>query len=665
MTSHAPSPQALLRKAFETHQQRRFGEAIALYRAVLAGDRANFDALQLLGLCLYQAGQPQEALRHLDAALGLRQDVASVFNHRGIVRRALGRPVEALADFDAALALKPGLADASYNKGNALKDLGRLTEAQACYEQALTLQPGRFEILMNLAGVLGERGRHQDALARYEEAIARNPLAAEAHVYRGLMLHHLGRFAEAVASHDSAIRIAPRHAEALSGRGDSLKELGRLDEALANCDAAIALKPLLAEAHCSRANVLKQMKRFADALASYEQAIALKSDYAEAHSNRGVTLNELKRHAEALASFDRAIALKPFSAEAHSNRGIALGRLNRIEEALASYDTAIGIDGHAEARFNKALLLLSRGDYRAGFALYRARWDRKEPGSAALQTRLPAWDGAPGAGRVLLWAEQGVGDEIFHASMLSLIPKDGISLTLAADRRLHPVFARAFPDVALLDRAAQADPINEGFDAQAPIADLGGILNVTAARLAERRYPFLAADRQRRDALQEANPILTRKPVCGIAWKSANKQFGAEKSIALSDLAPLLKSTGISFVNLQYGDVSADIAEAQSLLGASVHQLAGLDVFADIDGLLAAIDACDVVLTTSNLTAHLAGALGKPAAVLVPSGSGRIWYWHEGPSSPWYPSLRLFSQADNRDWSHAIRQAADWIRENI
>ncbi|MCA3575300.1 MAG: tetratricopeptide repeat protein [Aestuariivirga sp.] len=665
MTSSSPPTAALLRGAFQKHQAGQLREAIALYRAVLQRDARNFDALQLLGLCLYQNGEPQEALKHLDAALGLRRDVASVFNHRGIVRRALGRPAEALGDFDAALALKPGLADALYNKGNALKDLGRLNEAQTCYERALEHQPGRFEILMNLAGVLGEGGRHHDALTRYEEAIARNPLAAEAHVYRGLMLHRLMRFSEAVASHDSAIRIAPRHAEAHSGRGDSLRELGRLDEALASCDAAIALKPGLAEGHCSRANVLNRMKRFDEALASYDRAIALKPDYAEAHSNRGVMLNELKRHAEALESFDRAIALKPAYAEAHSNRGIALGRLNRIEEALASYDTAIGIDGHAEARYNKGLLLLSRGDYRAGFALYRARWQRKEPNSAPLETRLPSWEGEPSAGHVLLWAEQGVGDEIFHASMLSLIPRDGVTLTLAADRRLHPVFARSFPGIGLLDRAAQAHPINEGFDAQAPVADLGGILNLTAAKLAERRYPFLAADMHRRDALREANPVLTRKRVCGIAWKSANKQFGEEKSIALSDLAPLLTSPDISFVNLQYGDVSADIADAETLLGARVHRLAGLDVFADIDGLLAAIDACDVVLTTSNVTAHLAGAIGKPAAVLVPSGSGRIWYWHEGPSSPWYPSLRLFSQADNRDWSQAIHQAAGWIRENI
>jgi ADP-heptose:LPS heptosyltransferase len=96
-----------------------------------------------------------------------------------------------------------------------------------------------------------------------------------------------------------------------------------------------------------------------------------------------------------------------------------------------------------------------------------------------------------------------------------------------------------------------------------------------------------------------------------------------------------------------------------------VHQAEGVDVFSDIDGLLALIDACHVVLTTSNVTAHLAGAIGKKAAVLLPSGKGRLWYWHDQPQSIWYPSLSLFSQTDNGDWSDPILKASNWIRNSV
>jgi ADP-heptose:LPS heptosyltransferase len=86
-----------------------------------------------------------------------------------------------------------------------------------------------------------------------------------------------------------------------------------------------------------------------------------------------------------------------------------------------------------------------------------------------------------------------------------------------------------------------------------------------------------------------------------------------------------------------------------------VHRIEGLDVREDIDGLTALIDACDTVVTTSNVTVHLAGALGKTGAVLVPHARGRPWYWHEGDGrSLWYPTLELFPQDESSDWSRPI-----------
>jgi ADP-heptose:LPS heptosyltransferase len=84
----------------------------------------------------------------------------------------------------------------------------------------------------------------------------------------------------------------------------------------------------------------------------------------------------------------------------------------------------------------------------------------------------------------------------------------------------------------------------------------------------------------------------------------------------------------------------------------------------DIDGLTALIDACDTVVTASNVTAHLAGAIGKRTAVLVPNSKGRLWYWHEGEErSLWYPSLRLFCQDDPVDWTRQIEACARWFRD--
>ena len=150
----------------------------------------------------------------------------------------------------------------------------------------------------------------------------------------------------------------------------------------------------------------------------------------------------------------------------------------------------------------------------------------------------------------------------------------------------------------------------------------------------------------------------------GLSWKSSNRRFGPEKSLRLVDLAPVLAGPGLRFMNLQYGEVAPDIAAAQAELGIGVHEAAGLDIYNDIDGLLALVDACDVVVTTSNLTAHLAGALGKRAVVLVPAGRGCLWYWQGGTNDLWYPSLTRVAQPRIGDWQPAITAAAAWVREN-
>jgi len=153
---------------------------------------------------------------------------------------------------------------------------------------------------------------------------------------------------------------------------------------------------------------------------------------------------------------------------------------------------------------------------------------------------------------------------------------------------------------------------------------------------------------------------------CGLAWKSQNKKFGEEKSIDLEKFAPILKITHLEFINLQYGEVDSEIQKVRSRFGVNVHQVEGVDVYNDIDSLLALIDACDIVVTTSNLTAHLAGSIGKKGCVFVPISKGRIWYWHiTDVNSFWYPSLRMFYQGDRCDWTDTILQAKEWIEKNV
>lgn len=624
-----PSPHALLTQGLALHRQGSLSAALECYGRLLGQEPGHGPALKLMAELHLQAKRYQDALDLLDRLLELHRQDATAFNNRGIALSALGRMDEALQSYAQALRIDPGYAEAHYNRGNAQMRLARAEEALSSFEQAVRLRPGFAQACHNRGVALEQLGRREEALAAYLQAVAAQPDYGQAHLCAGRIHAEAKRFELALACFTEALRSEPQHAEAHNLRGLALQSL----------------------------------QRFEDALASHTRATQIQPGYGEAHYNRGLALSALKRFDEARQSFERARDLMPGFADAYLNLGNSLEDLRRFEQALATYDEALRVQpGYAEALNNRALLRLSLQRFPEGFSDYRHRWQSKAFAGQHLRTTLPSCRPGNFQGKVLLWAEQGLGDEIFFAGLIRHARRPGIRLTLSADRRLHPIFRRAFPEVRLLDRAMlMGTGVNEGYDAQAPIGDLAHLLQLDAAELAADRGPYLTANPQRKHRLMASMPVFEAPLVCGLAWQSANRQLGAEKSLRLQDLGDLLQSPGIGVVNLQYGAVADEIAAAERQFGARIHQAEELDVFHDIEGLLALIDACDVVVTASNVTAHLAGALGKKAAVLVPHGRGRLWYWHlDEERSFWYPSLRLFRQRDPRNWHAPVQDCVQW-----
>lgn len=637
----------------------QYPAALEHYDAALRIDPAMLVAWNNRGLVLARMGRMADAAASFTEAIRRSDGFAPAFYNRADALASLRRFDDALRDYDRAIALKPDFAEAHCNRANALLELGRVQEALAGYDRAIGLLPRFHQAQLSRGIALANLGRPAEAEESFRKALALRPDYVDAHYNLGKVLKEQGRAGEAVESYDLAIALRPNHAEAYGNRGNALKDLKRPEEALSSYDKAIALKPDLAEAHSNRGTVLCDLLRLDAALAAHDQAIALRPQTAEFHSNRGNTLKEMNRLEAALVAFDAAIALRPDYAEAYSNRGNALRELGRLDEARDSFDTALGLSPcEAGMRYNKSIVALQAHDFREGFDLYRDRWKTDEFDGRVPDTGIPAWDGGVPAGRLLLWAEQGIGDEVFYASLLSLLNRQRLQVTVSADRRLHPIYARSFPGLPLLGRDETTRAIAGGFAAQAPIGDLGHFLGIDAAAVARRRYPYLVAGPERMQRLQAANPVFGSRPVCGISWRSGNRRMGSSRSIGLGDLAPVFAGLPYGIVNLQYGDVAGEIGEARERLGPAVHVLEDLDLFNDLDGLLAAIALCDVVLTIDNVTAHFAGALGKRAIVLVPTGKGRYWYWGGERQSLWYPSLDLVYQDSIDDWGSALAAAS-------
>ncbi len=610
------------------------GVSYSILKKIVSTDPQYAVAHYTLAILLMNCNKHAEAMVHHDHAVKLLASNPWVFINRGISRAALHNATGAIDDFDIAIKLDSTISASFANKGNALFEINLFEESLRFLDIAIDLDPFNVDALSGKSACLKKLKRPEDALVFAERSLKLKPDHLGAWNNRGAALNDLKCYEEAIASYDRSIKLNPNHAAAWSNRGSALKMLKRYGEALVSCDRAIELKP----------------------------------DYAEAWSNRGVALNALKRHEEALANLTMSIDLKPEYAESWSNRGVVLSDLGRHEEALASYNEAVRLEPrNPDAMFNKGLLQLSQKQFCSGFENYLYRWHAKSFSDEFLQTKLPLCGPTSAPKRLLLWGEQGLGDEIFYSGMLFQAFNKFPSLSLIADDRLHPTFSRSFPNLTLLRRADyESTALDREFDAHAPVGDLGHILARSGEEIKASRKPFLIANPKRKSAFRSFPIFMKNKIVCGLSWESANKNFGNEKSIALRHLAPILRDPRVEFVNLQYGQVADQINEIKNQADVDIHQITGLDIYNDIDGLLALIDACDIVITTSNVTAHLAGSIGKRGCVLVPFSRGKLWYWHLNDAySFWYPSLRVLYQSDRFDWSVTIRRTQDWIEESL
>jgi Tfp pilus assembly protein PilF len=460
---------------------------------------------------------------------------------------------------------------------------------------------------------------------------------ASALVQQGLQLILQGRYEEALAAEEAALRLSPQNPNAHSYRGSALFKLGRVQEALESYNQVLRLAPNAAVAHYNRANALKKLCRYEEALISLRHSIKLQPDYTDALCLTGSTLQ---------AQGDCKVAVEYFNEALKINPSIP------------------------DANFNKALSLLTLGEFTDAWEHYewRLRWEVtiQVGQSRSIDRVAPDWDGKPKDKPILVIPEQGLGDQIFFAGMLADLQAVVPGSTVCLEPRLIPLFERSFEKLNFsspYDIDAEQCIKDGSFSAQTHIGSLGKFFRADASGLSKISTPYLKADLSKTNDLR--NQLRTpNRIVCGISWRSKNIAFGADKSITLDALHPILSLGGIDFVDLQYGDSTQEREQLQQSRGIGIQHLAGIDNKNDIDSLAALISACDIVVTISNVTAHIAAALGKPTLVMLPNSPSLFWYWHrERGDSPWYPSCVLIRQKQPGDWSAVMQVVNNTLRE--
>lgn len=618
--------QSTLNHALAAFNAGQFDVASQILRTHLSKTPNDTNALHLLGVNEQAVNKLDMAARTFDKVLVIDPEHMGAHYSKALLQASAGNHADALKHHDAAIRVAPSHFWALVNRGNSRAALKDFNAAIVDYDRALKLKPGLPEALTNKGNALTELNEYVMALACHEQAIKLRPGYPEAWANKSSVLVKLERLEEALDCADHALRIQPRHPQAWLNKGVALKELGRSEEALAN----------------------------------FEQALALKADYAEAWSSQGAALDELERHEEALASLEKAIQWKPDYTGAWFNKGLALKNLGQDKEALACYDKALELEpDDPNANWNKGVLLIKLENYLEGWNKFGYRWHIKDHAVKLVTTR-PEWHGDQSRNNLLIWGEQGVGDQVLFGGVLPDISKFPQRKWVALDKRLIPLFQRSMPGFEFLDIQQVRDELD--YAEQIAFGSLPQYFRTTRENFTAARSPFLVADTTRAGALRQEigrNGKLT----CGVSWSSKRKGIGKNKSINLEQMLAPLASDRLHFVNLQYGDTGAERQALQEKHGIDVQNIDSIDNFNDLDGLAALIEACDIIITTSNTTAHLAGSLGKETLLLLPFGKGKLWYWQasQDGKSLWYPSIRMFSQEQPGAWQRPLAHIKSYL----
>lgn len=576
-------------------------------------------------------------------------------------------------------------------KGQRHHRSGRTGPAEAAYRQILRSDPNQPETLNYLGVLLHQTGRSQGGLDLLRRSVELAPKSADFHDNFARALQESGVPAEAARHYRDALALAPVTAERFYNLGNALSVGGAPADAATAYRQAIDLKPSFSEAynHLGTAlqalgNERQDIGKLEEAVAAYRSAIGINGKYVDAYNNLGNAFMALQRHggnasggrkramnergsswlADAEAAYRRAIELEPERAGTYSNLGNALLEQNRLSDAAAAYDTAIAIlPDDAGAHWNRSQALLMLGRFAEGWEEYEWRWRLAHYHGQARHENLPAWDGTSLDGRaILVWPEQGVGDEVMFASLMPDISAAGRCI-LECDPRLVPLFARSFPNIEVVPKRQPPEVFEErqGVEFQSPIGSLPRWIRPDRDRFPSHNG-YLRADPERTEICRARYAGLGDGPKIGISWRSGNPQIGRQRSALLEHWRPVFEQSGAHFVNVQYGDCAVDLKDVRQRFGVDVHHDESIDPLASLDDFAAQISALDLIISIDNSTVHVAGALGRPVWTLLPAAPN--WRWlSDQDSSPWYPSMKLFRQTRADDWSDVFERVAQALAE--
>jgi tetratricopeptide (TPR) repeat protein len=586
------------------HNAGYFADAERHYREVLALSPDNAEALHGLGIIAHQLAKNDEASAWLELAARAAPTNPHIVHNLGVVRRTQGNADAALAAFRAAVNLSPDWADAQNNLGHALRMRGDFEEAVEHLQRARSLKPDFFEAHNNIAECFLAMREPEQAIPAFERALALRPKFDAARFNLAVSLRRAGRPDQAIRHYRMLEKSQAPSVELYCNLAATLRDVGVIDEARRLLEAALRMEP----------------------------------DSAQALTVQAIVERDHSDPQHAIALFRRAVTANP---------------------------------DNAELRSNFALALLSAGELTEGWQVWEYRWNR---GAGLTDVdRRPfkhhEWAGEPLLGKVLLvYPEQGIGDELWLSGMFGELleqvgPQGQVVIECAV--KLRNLFQRNFPNAVVMEKSDPPAPecvhgVNgRAIDHQVAAGSLPQFLRPALANFPRRHATngaYLTAKPEREAYWKQELAKLGPGLKVGVCWRSSRiKGELALHCTRLNQWGEVLRVPGVHFVNLQYDQCEAELAEAESLFPVKIRRYPEVDMFDDLEETAALMRGLDLVIGTGTSVSILSAALGVRTWQLNYEAD---WQCHGLPHNPWYPSMRNYPRKWNQRWEEILKVIA-------
>lgn len=531
---------------------------------------------------------------------------------------------------------------------------GRMAEAERLYRVVIGLAPRHGDAL-RLLGVLHlQNGKPEQALPLLQDASQAQPKNPEILNHLGVALSDTGRGKDALASFRQALVINPGYASALGNLGKAFLEQGDAKAALDCFEKLVQHYPNDPKIHVNMGRCWYEMSNFQQAFLCFEKALSQKPDSVDALGGEAAALWAMGHLDETRMKLEYALRIEPDNIDVMTNLGELLHAEGKISEALEQYNRVLSrVPEFPTALWRKGFALLTMGEYREGWKMYAESLGHRDLRGLNLFAPAEPWGGAPAPNKhLLIWGEQGLGDVIQFIRYAELCKERVGKVSVFCAQPL----VRLFKALPFIDDAFDTIRDRSAFDEHVPVMNLPHLFDTTLETVpAAVPYLRVGPEIQMKWKTRFANDTGMK---VGLVWAGGSHQdkvqsalTDRQRSIGLERMKPWFDLHGVQFYSLQKNEPAAQIA-ALGLAGRIIDVMGEAEDFADT---AAIVQNLDLVIAVDTSVAHLAGGLGKPVWIL--SRYNACWRWLQNrPSSPWYPTARIFGQPALGDWDSVIAE---------